>query len=63
MSWISTRETIMALSVLSVFFLLGGGTLINLGLTSSMFNTGITLAQLIAIGQAYIFGAFYFKYI
>jgi len=63
MSWLSTREVIIAISGISIFFLLGFGSGINLGLTQNIYHSGITIAHLIAAGFAYILFAFYKRYI
>lgn len=63
MSWLSVRSTIIAISWVSIFFLLGLGNMVGLGLTESIKNTGITMAHLISVGFAYIIFAFYKGYI
>lgn len=63
MSWITVKETILAISWVSIFFLLGFGKFIGIDLTGDIRSSGISMAQILAAGQAYILFAFYNKYI
>jgi hypothetical protein len=63
MSWVTHRNTIQAVAWVSLFFLLGGGNLIGLGLTENIKSSGITIAHWLAAGMAYIIWSFYARYI
>lgn len=64
MSWISVRESIYAIGILSIFFLLNGGHLIGLGsVTDNIAHSGITLAHWLALGWGYVLFMFWQKYI
>lgn len=63
MSWITARSTIQAIAWLSIFFLLGFGKGIGLGLADNIAHTGLTIAHFIALGLGYIIFAFWQRYI
>lgn len=63
MSWISVREIIQFIAVLSVIFLFGLGQSVGLGLNDSIQHSGITVAHLLIVGQLYILFSFWKRYI
>lgn len=63
MGWVNIRNTIIAICVLSIVFLLGFGKTAHLGLTDEILNMGITIAHIIAAGLGFILFAFWQKYI
>jgi len=63
MGWLSTRTTIMTIVIVAAAILFGFGKSVGITPTSQILNTGITWAQVIAIGMIYIFFMFWKRYI
>lgn len=63
MSWISHRNNLITIGVISALALLGIGDSYGLSITSKILGTGVTVAQALAVGQIYLIIALWKRYI